>query len=518
MTFQDGWLKIWLPMLRYPLIILAAFVGLAAGAFAAPATVVPLEQRHWFETRTAHFNIYSCGDIKEVYKLAGRLEQFCKSYAQLAGAQAVDSPPIIVMAFPSHESAKPFLPLYQGKPGNIAAFFLRGSDENLIVLSLPEPGSPDTGMEIIFHEYTHLLLRRNDQFWPLWLKEGMAEVYSTFQTTGYTVRIANPIAHHLQTLQHGRPMALRELFSVTHDSPQYNEKERQGMFYAKSWLLTHFLMAGNNGQYRARCARFTTLLRQGQLPEQAFTNAMQATLPVVEAELHRYLNRGVFPAIDLSLSADNSAPVNLVTRALAPVEVCFRLGDELLRVDQLTAAEVRFVQAKKLAPASPLPEEGLGILAHQQESRVSALHHLKAAIQLGSTSYLAYYLCALNEFKSAADGKDHYRRLGQEQAAEIYGHLKQSVALMPSFGPSHQLWGVVAMVQNEHLADAGLNLQRAVQLEPENPSYLLSLAQYQYMTRNPVAARQTLEPLLRPNADPRFRSDAEKLLQEINQG
>src|ERR1019366_4675436 len=94
---------------------------------------------------------------------------------------------------------QPFLPLYQGKPSNLAAFFAHGMDENLIVLSLPEASSADPGMDVIFHEYSHLLFRRNDQIWPLWLKEGMAEVYSTFQTSGRIVRIANLIPEHLQT-------------------------------------------------------------------------------------------------------------------------------------------------------------------------------------------------------------------------------------------------------------------------------------------------------------------------------
>jgi tetratricopeptide (TPR) repeat protein len=346
------------------------------------------------------------------------------------------------------------------------------------------------------------------------LKEGMAEVYSTFQTAGSTARIANPIPYHLQTLQHNRLMPLKELFSVVHDSPEYNETRRQGVFYAESWLLTHFLMAGGNGQYRARFGQFTTLLRQGQFSVPAFTNAFQTTLPVVQLELRRYLARGVFPPIDLSLSADVSAPIKLTTRPLTPVEIYFRLGDELLRVDQPAEAETHFLQAHKIAPASPLPDEGLGLLANQRGDHDTALRHLKSAIQLGSTSYLAYYLCALEEFKATADGEDRYTRIKAAQAAEIRGHLAQSIALMPSFGPSQQLCGVLEMVQGEHLAEAGQHLLAALQLEPENPSYVLSLAQYQYLTKNPTAARLTLEPLLRPNADQKFRSDAEKLAQE----
>jgi tetratricopeptide (TPR) repeat protein len=497
--------------------ILFALWAAVACASAVPVNVVPLEQRPWFETRTAHFNLYSCGDAREVFKLAGRLEQFCKAYSQLAGAQAVDSPPIVVVAFPDRKSMRPFLPLYQGRPGNLAAFFTHGTDENLIVLSLPEAGWPEPGLEIIFHEYTHLLFRRNDQVWPLWLKEGMAEVYSTFQTAGQTVRIASPIPYHLQCLQQKPLLPLKELFAVTHDSPQYNERERQGIFYAEAWLLTHFLMAGDRAAYRARFGQFTTLLHQGQLPVQAFTNALQTPLQVVENELRRYLARGVFAPIDLTLAAEISSPINLTTRRLTPVEIYFRLGDELLRIDRLDAAEARFTQAQKLAPASPLPAEGLGLVASRRGQHDLALRNFQSALQLGSTSFLAYYFCAAEEYRTTADAEDRYTRIQKNQAANIRGKLAQSLALMPDFGPAQQLLGFLEMVQEESLADADQHLQRAVQLEPENLSYRLSLAQFQFRTRNLDAARQTLAPLLRPNVDAKLRATAEQLMEKINQ-
>ena len=478
--------------------------------------LTPLEQRHWFEIRTAHFNIFSCGDLPEVYRLAGKLEQFCSAYSELAGAESVESPPIIVMAFPDHATMEPYLPLYRGKPGNMAAFFKRGSDENLIVLSLPDARSSAAGMEVIFHEYTHLLFRRNARLWPLWLDEGMAEIYSTLQTSGYAARIASPIPRHLQTLRQGNLMPLKELFSVTHDSPQYNEARRQGMFYAESWLLTHYLMNGNHGQNRARFSRFTALLRQGELPEEAFTNAMQASLPAVENGLRRYLAGEVFLPIDLKLSTDVSRSVALNTHWITPVEVYYRLGDELMRIDKLEMANAFFDQGKKLAPASPLPEEGLGLLANLRKDHAEALNHLQAAIRLGSRNYLTYYLCALEAFKATADHEDNYSRLPDKLAAEICGDLDRSIELMPDFGPSQQLYGVLEMVQGEDLATAGRHLQRAVRLEPENPSYLLSFAQYLLATQHPTAARQMLAPLLRPDMDARFRAEAEKINADIS--
>jgi tetratricopeptide (TPR) repeat protein len=502
-------------MIRQPLWILAALWALGNCNVLGQTNGIPLAQRRWFETRTAHFNIYSCGALPDIYKLAGRLEQFSEAYTQLAGAQAAASPPIVVMAFPDQESLKPFLPLYQGQPENLAGLFKRGSDENLILLSLPETNAALTGMEVIFHEYTHLLFRHNDPIWPLWLKEGMAEVYSTFETTGSNVRLGKPIGHHLRTLAREPLLPLAELFAVTPDSPQYNEREHQGIFYAESWLLTHFLMAGDNPACKARFGQFTQLLRQGQTPVQAFTNAMQTTLPAVETELRRYLKRGVFTPIDLALPANLAAYTTLNTRAITPVETWFRLGDVLLRINRLDDAEPYFRRAQQLAPASPLPYEGLGLLAARRGNHEATLRELKEALQRGSTSFLAHYVYAQEKYRLTADSQDRYARLKNEAAAEIRGELQKSIALMPDFGPAQELLGFFEMVQGDNLAAAKQHLQRAIQLEPENPAYLLSLAQAQLREGEPDAARHTLGPLLLPNAEAKLRAQAEELLREI---
>ncbi len=171
-------------------------------------------------------------------------------------------------------------------------------------------------------------------------------------------------------------MPLTELFSVKEDSPAYNEQERQGRFYAESWLLTHFLMAGDIPGYVSRFGQFTALLRQGQLPTDAFTNALQTSLPAMQAQLQRYLLRGQFRSIHLVLATNLSAPIASNARSVAPAEVCFRLGDELLRIGRLEDAEPQFVKARELAPASPLPEAGLGWLAARRGQTDAALQHL----------------------------------------------------------------------------------------------------------------------------------------------
>jgi len=503
-------------MFRHLLWLLTTVYGFGICTGQGQQVNVSLVQQHWFETRTAHFTIYSCGQTQDVYKIASHLEQFCEAYSLLAGTRALASPPVAVMAFPNHESMRPFLPLYQGRPGNLAGFFARGSDENLIVLSMPGSDEESSGMDVIFHEYTHLLSRHNDLIWPLWLKEGMAEIYSTFETTGYEARIASPIDHHLDLLAHEPLMPLHELFGVTHDSPQYNEATRQGVFYAESWLLTHFLMADDNPTYKARFAQYTVLLRQGQTAEQAFTNAMKTTLPVMEADLRRYLERGVFKPVELRLPRNVSAPVSLFIRILTPVEIYFRLGDELLRINRLDVAESYFSKAQKLAPASPLPYEGLGLVAAQQKKQDEALHELSESIRLGSTSFLVHFTYASVKYEMTAVSKNQYTPLDDSEAKVIRDEFQKSLQLMPNFGPANDLFGFFEMVQGENLGAAEQHLKLAVQLEPEDPSFLLTLAQIQLKNNEAAAARQTLKQLLLSNVQHNIHEEAVKLLQEID--
>ncbi len=213
-------------------------------------------------------------------------------------------------------------------------------------------------------------------------------------------------------------------------------------------------MAGDNPVYKAHFAQFMDLLYQGQLPEPAFTNAMQASLPAMEAELRRYLKRGQFTPIGLALKSDISAPVKLTTRNVTPIEIYFRLGDELLRIDRLDTAELYFIQAQKLAPDSPLPYEGLGLLAAERKQHDAALRNLNEAIQRGSDSFLVYYVYAREKYQLTADAQDRYAPLQGQAAGEIRDELQKSLALMPDFAPANELLGFFEMVQGENLPAA----------------------------------------------------------------
>jgi tetratricopeptide (TPR) repeat protein len=502
-------------MLRHAL---GTFITLSAvAALGAPDQpgADSLMQRQWFEARTAYFNLYSCGPTQEVAGVAARLEQFRDAYSLLAGVPAVASPPIVVMAFPDLASMRPFLPLYQGKPAHLTAFYSSSSDQNLIVLFLSRSGA--ASLKNVFHEYNHLLMRRNQPYWPIWLSEGMAEIYATFEVyDGYHARIGRAIGNHVRLLEHTPLMPLKELFTVTHDSPEYNERQQQGLFYAESWLLTHYLMLGGNPAHEAGFRQLTPLLRLGQSPEQAFTNAFHTSLPAMENELRRYLARGKFEPLELKLNAGLETPRTFVTRGLTPMEVYYRLGDELLHIGRLEAAESYFLKSKTLAPASPLPWEGLGLLAARRGQANDAVRCLHQAMRLGPMNFLGHYTYAQEKYLLAAEGPNAHG-LEREAAGEIRRELQKSLALMPDFGPAHHLLGFFEMVQGQNLALAEQQIERAIQLEPENQSYLLTLAQVQLARRDPAAARRTLDPLRLPYVEPQVRAHAEAIIKAMGE-
>jgi tetratricopeptide (TPR) repeat protein len=275
------------------------------------------------------------------------------------------------------------------------------------------------------------------------------------------------------------------------------------------------LMLGGGPARKTGLGELTRLLRQGQSPEQAFTNAFRTTLPAMEKELRGYLDRRQFEPIHWTVGVDLSAPRAAVTRGLTPAETSVRLGNLLLRIDRLETAESFFTQAQKLAPASPLPYEGLGLLAAERHKSDEAARLLKDSFQRGSTNFLAHYVYARERYRLTADSGDRYSPLPKDAAVEIRSELQKSLALMPDFGPAHQLLGFFEMAQGDDLAAAEQHLQKAIQLEPENQWYLLTLAQVELRKDDPAAARRALEPLRLPFVEAKLRERAEEMLREI---
>ena len=290
----------------------------------------------------------------------------------------------------------------------------------------------------------------------------MAEIYSTFQTSGYSAYIALPIEHHLELLQSQPLLPLKELFAVGHDSPEYNERTLQGMFYAESWLLTHYLMAGDNPVLKERFKQFTPCCTRVRHRSRPSRTRCRFPCPRWKRSCAAILSGGQFTGISFALPDNVAAPKGFATRWLTPVENYFRLGDELFRIGRMAAAERMFAAAQLLAPASPLPYEGLGLLAAEREQTDEALRQLHAAIERGSTSFLAVFPPRVGDCIIAPPSHpDDPSRLPKDVAGEIHADLLRSLTLMPDFGPAHELFGIVELARGGSVPLAEQHLELA---------------------------------------------------------
>src|SRR5258706_3864121 len=163
--------------------------------------------------------------------------------------------PVRIIAF---RSAKEFEPYRLNQFSS--AYYLAGVDSDTIVMS--EIGRHRYPAAV--HELTHLILHRSGLELPVWLNEGLADLYSSLQPQGAKIRVGDLLPGRVQRLHSSRIIPLEELAAVDHASPWYNEPQRASVFYAESWALTHMLALSE--EYRRRLRAFAGAMAAKRSP------------------------------------------------------------------------------------------------------------------------------------------------------------------------------------------------------------------------------------------------------------
>src|SRR5919199_5857553 len=155
------------------LLLLAAAAALPAPRAAAGQT----QGRVWTGVRSQNFFVAGEAKEKDLRRVAVRLEEYRAAFSRLLSPEHFDAGvPTTVVVFPDDAAYNPFKPILGGRrAGGVAGYFQPGADVNYITVTL----DPDFGLDTLLHEYTHLLVNNHFSGAPLWLKEGLAEFYST---------------------------------------------------------------------------------------------------------------------------------------------------------------------------------------------------------------------------------------------------------------------------------------------------------------------------------------------------
>ena len=249
----------------------------------------------WTYVATPNFEVYTTAGEGAARDALKRFELVREFFAQSLSVAARTESPVRLILF---QSAKEFEPY---KPNEAAAaFYLPGLDRDFIVMrDLDEHLWP-----VSTHEYVHLLLKYSGTKTPLWLNEGMAELYSTMTQAAGHMRVGVPPMGHLAAMRQDRPLPLEQLFRVDHDSDLYNTKRHAGMFYSQSWALTHMLFL--DPRYMTARPAFMHAVMAGAPPEEAFLKVYAKPAAQVNRDLEGYVRQGSFLAVNYPFKAPKS--------------------------------------------------------------------------------------------------------------------------------------------------------------------------------------------------------------------
>jgi predicted Zn-dependent protease len=493
---------------RFILILAIVFGLLATASSFAPVSA----KETWTRVQSKNFLLIGNASEKEIKPVGVRLEQFREVFARLFPSTKVNSPvPTTVIVFKNEQSYRPFKPRE-----NTAGYFQAGPEVNYITLQLVKDweGGQQDPFNIIFHEYTHLLVQNTSGDVPLWFNEGLAEYYSTFSITGdQKVVMGKPIASHVYLLRN-KMLPLRTLFQVDPKSPYYNERDKQSIFYAESWALMHYLILGKEGERKTQLNEFVKLLTANVGMEQAFQKAFAMTFESMEKELRAYVGRDRYPVVSGSFESKVDFDSTMQSAPITEAEAQAYLGDLLLKSNR-TDSEAYLQRALALDPNQPMANASLGLLRVRQGKSAEARRHLELAVAASSQNYLIHYYYAYALSREGNSDMDTVMGMPAETATKMRSELKRAIELRPDFLESYSLLAFVNLVTGTDLDETLEQLKKVLAGSPRRNDLVFMLAQLYMRKEDFKAARQMIDRMKSSN-DPQATGRAQSLLNQIN--
>ena len=455
-----GWQTVWLRIR-----------SLAAGMLLVGAVLqTTLGQARWTEIQSPNFLAISNAGRAAGQDFVRQLEQFQGVVSELFQLERVTGVPLLVVIFRDDRSFTPYKFLVQGKPAPVGGFYQRSRDLDVIAVNADQRAIQPAS--IIFREYVHRLTSYSAQPWPRWLSEGMAEFYSSFELEKDQVALGVPLDHHVELLRESEMLSIDRLIQVEHDSPEYTHNDKKGIFYAQSWALVHFLMMAEKGRFRSELIKFTELIELAYDRQDAFYRSFDLDLAELQDRLQAYVAQDAYFVSKYVLSGA-AADRKIETRRLGETDSRIYLGDLLRVVKREEDARRYYERAVALGDSSGRAHQGLGILEWRNENYQTAESELLEALKGSPNDALtAYYLTDIKirrlEGRSGLDGAE---------TTELFADLDRTIGLRPNFARNRLLFGQLALLSGEHIAEAVEHLQEAVRLEPHEAQFRVALVQ-----------------------------------------
>lgn len=161
------------------------------------------------------------------------------------------------------------------------------------------------------HEYVHAVFRRAGYRLPVWLSEGLADIYSTLSTPSGILTVGETLPLRMSALGNERWMDLGTLVELASERVLFERGGQVQIFYGQSWALTHMLLF--SPRYSSRFSQLIAEVDGRDLPASTLSDIYGRSLGEIAADLRSYVSGGQLRPAAMELPPDIPADLQLTT-------------------------------------------------------------------------------------------------------------------------------------------------------------------------------------------------------------
>ena len=453
-----------------------------------------LAVQRWISVATPHFEMYTTNSEKQAARALQVFEQVRYFFLQNINDKQRLEGRVRVIAFSSEKEYRP----YRLNSGAFA-YYLQSRERDYIVMQDIEPSHHQTAV----HEYTHLIVQHLKLDLPIWLNEGMADLYSSLEPRGQQAMVGRPLDYHLLTLMRQQWMDWNVVFSVDQSSPYYNEADKMSIFYAQSWALTHMLSL--SPAYSAKFSEFLVSAANGMATREALTKVYGKTISEVGKDVQNYVRQTSMKAMIFNITLSKQ-DLDAQVSDLSEFQIGLALADLLASSKRNgPEAERRLLALAQEYPRNAEVEESLGYLAWQQDKPTEARKYFGLAVEHGSKDARMIYDYA---------GLEHSNGALPQKVIDL---MKQVIALKPDDIDARILLGNLETNQGQYGAALSV-LSEVHTVKPEQAFNFFAVSAYCLANLKDLrGARTSAERALQYAKEPSQRLQIENLLKFLDQ-
>ena len=412
----------------------------------------------WGRVDSENFELFSDLPEPTALGLVGNLEDLRAALAQIFPDADLTSPvPTLMYAFANRESFGPYA--LDGGPD----FFAPHIHANFAAVMVSEATSANP---IVYRQYIHEVVNDNVPQIPVWLRHGLAEVFSTFESDGSSATVGLPIDDQVGLLE-SSPLGLEAVMAMT--AYPVDPLTAQP-FVAEAWALAHYLLS--DVDRRKILINWGRSVADGEQPG-SLVDALGTDLATLETAVDTYaqadLPRG-------SLDVESSAAGSASWMSMQPNETLFHLGDLLIHTQPDAANESadHFRKALELQPEYAPAMAGLGYVQELTGDLEGACVEYGRALEQLPDAFRLQFLLGECELKLL--GKQRPQTPEQEARLErALAAFGRSSELQPEFGEAWARLGYAYNLQARPSAEAIPALERSYELLPDRSDVAYNL-------------------------------------------